>query len=130
MSVTRRRGTAIVETSKGILVVAGRNKVFMLPGGGAEHGESRKKATIRELYEETNLKTKEIHYLFSYLGHKWHTKSGKSVRNDSKVFLVKAYGDARPRNEIKYIAFWKPNSKLHISSGTRKSIMLYITKHQ
>jgi len=30
----RRRGTAIVETEEGILVTAGRSKVFILPGGG------------------------------------------------------------------------------------------------
>jgi len=130
MSLIRRRGCAIVDTPNGILVVAGRNKRFMLPGGGAQKGESRKKATIRELYEEAGLKTKDIHYLFRSVGHKWHTKSGKSVRNDSKVFLVKAYGHARPRNEIKYLAFWKPDSKLKIGSGARKVIIRYLSKYK
>ena len=37
----RRRGVAIVENSKGILVVAGHSKKFMLPGGGANRWESR-----------------------------------------------------------------------------------------
>jgi hypothetical protein len=32
----RRRGTAIVETPKGILVASERRKIFLLPGGGAE----------------------------------------------------------------------------------------------
>ena len=54
----RRKGVAIVDTDKGILLVAGRSKKFMLPGDGAKGWESRKKATIRELYEETGLKTK------------------------------------------------------------------------
>ena len=45
----RRKGVAIVHTNKGILVVSGRRKIFMLPGGGADRGESRRKATIREL---------------------------------------------------------------------------------
>lgn len=32
----RRRGTAIVETSKGIIIVAGKKaEYFLLPGGGA-----------------------------------------------------------------------------------------------
>jgi 8-oxo-dGTP diphosphatase len=51
----RRRGTAIVETKKGILVVSGHGKVFMLPGGAANHKESRLQAAIRELQEETGL---------------------------------------------------------------------------
>ena len=72
MIYKRRKGVAIVDTDKGILVVAGRNKKFILPGGGAERLESRKKATIRELYEETGLRTRNITYLFRYVGGKWH----------------------------------------------------------
>jgi len=45
----RRRGTAIVGTSRGILVVAGRNKLSVLPGGGANKEESRTEAVVREL---------------------------------------------------------------------------------
>jgi len=51
----RRRGTAIVDTSRGILVVSHGNRTFYLPGGGAEKGESQKNAAIRELKEETGL---------------------------------------------------------------------------
>jgi 8-oxo-dGTP pyrophosphatase MutT (NUDIX family) len=38
----RRRGTAIVDTLRGILVVSHDNRTFYLPGGGAEKGESQK----------------------------------------------------------------------------------------
>mgnify|MGYP001595728927 CR=1 FL=1 len=41
MAHLRRRGTAIVETEKGILVAAGRGK-FLLPGGNAKRSESRR----------------------------------------------------------------------------------------
>lgn len=122
----RRKGVAIVDTSKGILIVAGRNKKFTLPGGGANKRESRKRATIRELYEETNLKTKSIKYLFRYVGKKWHTFNGKLLRNHTKVFLVKTEGFPKPRSEIKYISYWKPNSKLNISSGTKVVIERYL----
>ncbi|MFA5141781.1 MAG: NUDIX hydrolase [Candidatus Woesearchaeota archaeon] len=128
MTKIRRKGVAIVDTSKGIVVVSGRSKHFMLPGGGAEKWESRKKAAIRELYEETNLKTKKITYLFSYIGNKWHTFKGNSIKNYAKVFLVKAEGIAKPKHEIKYIDYWKPNSKIHITSGTQKVIEKYLTE--
>lgn len=121
----RRKGVAIVDTPEGILLVAGRSKHFMLPGGGAEWWESRKKATIRELYEETGLKTKSINYLFRYIGGKWHTHRGGLVRNHTKVFLVETEGVPRPRNEIKYVSYWKPNCNLKITSGTKVIITKY-----
>ena len=64
MVLIRRKGVAIVDSPKGILVVAGKTKVFHLPGGGTKKGEDRKKAAVRELHEETGLKTKRIKYLF------------------------------------------------------------------
>jgi len=45
----------IFETTQGILVVAGNRGTFMLPGGGANKGESRFVAALRELTEETSL---------------------------------------------------------------------------
>jgi len=125
MTRIRRKGVALVDTPKGILVVAGRKKVFALPGGGADKGESRKHAAMRELREETGLKTKKRTYLFSYHGGKWHTRKG-SVKNHAKVFLINAYGHARPRHEIKHIAYWKPGNKLRISRRTKGIINKYL----
>lgn len=126
----RRKGSAIVDTPRGILVVAGRGKRFILPGGGAEKWESRKKATIRELYEETNLKTKSIKYLFSYVGNKWHDHHGKLIRNHAKVFLVKAEGIPKPKHEIRYIYFYKEGSKINISNGVKKVIEKYFNEYK
>ncbi|MCL4517605.1 MAG: NUDIX domain-containing protein [Thaumarchaeota archaeon] len=38
----------------------------MLPGGGATKHENRMRAAIRELREETSLKSKHAKYLFSH----------------------------------------------------------------
>lgn len=54
MTHIRRCGTAIVETPEGILVVAGRSGLYVLPGGAARKGESRTSTAIRELREETD----------------------------------------------------------------------------
>ena len=93
MAKIRRRGVAIVESKKGILVVSTNGKKFMLPGGGAKIFESRKKAAIRELYEETGLKIKSIKYFFSYVGKKWHNHRRKLIKNNTKVFLVAEHGE-------------------------------------
>lgn len=130
MSDKRRKGVAIVDTNKGILVVAGRSKRFILPGGGAGRWESRKKATIRELYEETGLKTKGITYLFRYVGSTWHTYKGSSIRNHTKVFLIIAEGIPRPKHEIEHIAFWKLGSPIQITNGTKSIIEKYLTEYK
>jgi len=126
MTYKRRKGVALVDTKKGILVVSGRSKIFSLPGGGANKGESRKHSAMRELREETGLYSKKRIYLFSYIGGKWHTRKG-SIRNHAKVFLIEAYGRARLRNEIKHIAYWKPGSNINISRTTRTIIEKYLS---
>lgn len=122
----RRKGVAIVETNKGFLVVSGKSKKFVLPGGGANKNESRKKATIRELYEETNLKTKTIKYLFKHAGKKWRGFGGKLFTNHTKVFLITTKGIPKSKNEIKQISYWNNQSDLSISSGTKNILEKYL----
>src|SRR3989338_5072339 len=98
----RRKGICIVESGHGILLVARRRKIFFFPGGGTKKGESVKKAAIRELYEETNLKTKKINFLFEHIGDRLHNFKRKPARNHSKVFIVKKYGKPKTKNDIKY----------------------------
>jgi len=130
MTLTRRRGTAIVKTTKGILVTSGKKKIFLLPGGGAEKWETRRKATIRELEEETGLKTISCKYLFSYNEPKYNSEGErKKIRNLHKVFLIKAVGKPKPNyHDVKHISFWKPNSKLNLSRTTKIIIEKYIEK--
>jgi 8-oxo-dGTP diphosphatase len=121
----RRRGTALVETERGILVTAGRGGVFLLPGGGANRGESRTKAAMRELREETGLKPYYAKYLFRHIG-KVHKSHGHGYFQDHHtVCLVKAHGTPRPRHEIKHLAFYQPGSGVRISGVTREIIEKY-----
>ena len=127
--IIRGRGTAIVETPKGILVTASKNKLFLLPGGGAEKHESRKRATIRELKEETGLKAYSCKYLFTHHEPKYNYSNGKrrKIRNLHKVFLIKARGFPRPNyRDVSYINYWKPNSRIRISRTTRTIIEKYL----
>ena len=121
----RRRGTAIVETSKGILVASGRRKIYLLPGGGADKGESRRKAATRELREETGLKAYSTHFLFKMDGSRHKAHGGGHFFDKHKVFLVKAHGTPRPHHEIKHIRWYKPGSKINISGITRKILHEY-----
>lgn len=128
MVIVRRRGTAIIETPRGILVTASKNKLFLLPGGGAEKWESRKRAAIRELKEETHLKAYSWKYLFSWNEPKYSSDGKRrKIRNLHKVFLIEATGSPRPNyHDVSHIAYWKPNSDVNISRTTRAIIERYL----
>lgn len=126
MIYDRKHGIAIVDTLKGILVVSGRNKLFILPGGGANKGESRKSAAIRELREETGIKAYACKFLFYHKGSRHRSYKGGHFRNQSKVFLIKAKGNARPRHEVKHIAYYKRGSNIRISHNTKLIIEKYL----
>jgi len=113
-SIKRRRGTAIVETPKGILVVSRDNKIYNLPGGGAEIGENQKRATIRELKEETNLEARHVEFLFNF----------ESVFNNHQVYLVEPKGTTKPSNEIKYIEYYN-GTNLKMSNATQEILEQY-----
>lgn len=121
----RRRGTAIVDTPAGVLIVAGKSGRFSLPGGATEKGESRKDATVRELKEETTLDTVSIQYLFSYTGQIRWRKSGW-VRDQHKVFLVEVAGTPQPTQEIRELKFYQPGDSVRLSEGTHAIIDRYL----
>jgi len=110
----RRRGTVIVDTPKGILVVNEGESTYYLPGGGARMGENRRNAAIRELLEETGLKAINCSYLFEYT----------SNFNFHKVFLMETTGVAKPRKEIKHLAYFN-GSNVNVSDTTKKIIEIY-----
>jgi 8-oxo-dGTP pyrophosphatase MutT (NUDIX family) len=111
----RRRGTAILETDKGILLTAMSGGTFLLPGGGANKGESRFRAAIRELEEETGLMANYAKIIFQHESHSYeHT-----------VVLVKARGTPKPKHEVKYIDYFKIGKNIKISKGTKDIIKKY-----
>ena len=126
MVYNRRRGTAIVEFPEGILVVSDnsdKSKSFMLAGGKAHEGESRRSAAMRELKEETGLEPLESKYLFPHKGRLHRTYNGKGhFRDYHKVFLVTVNGTPKPQGEVKRIAFFKNGSGLKLSYSTREII--------
>ena len=121
----RRRGTAIVETEQGILVTAGRGKVFLLPGGEADHRESRTQAAMRELREETSLRSSHAKFLFRHLGRVSKSHGHGYFQDHHTVVLVEAVGTPRPSHEIKYIDYYRPGCNVHISRVTSEIIDKY-----
>ncbi|HUK84764.1 MAG TPA: NUDIX hydrolase [Candidatus Acidoferrum sp.] len=127
MVYNRRRGTAIVEFPEGILVVSQGSESFMLAGGGANKGESRRKAAMRELQEETGLEALDSKYLFSYKGRLHKDFKGRgSFRDNHKVFLVKTEGTPSPQREIKRIAFFKKGSDLKLVYSSKEIIESFL----
>jgi 8-oxo-dGTP diphosphatase len=124
----RRRGTVILETPKGILLTAGRpGKPFILPGGGAERGESRFVAALRELTEETHLLPHYAEIIFRHDGKIRPTKSGRGMFQDHHtVCLVKATGAPRPGGgDAKRIGYYYPGCDVWISTTTKEIIERY-----
>lgn len=120
----RRRGTALIETAEGILVVSEDGVRFSLPGGAAHKDEPRIQAAIRELQEETGLAAYSVKYLFSHLGD--IRKRGSTYsRNYHKVFLIEAEGIPAPRQEIKVVQFYRPGDPLKLSDSTLRILARY-----
>jgi 8-oxo-dGTP diphosphatase len=120
----RRRGSVIVDTPDGILVVSERGRTYLLPGGVAKRHESRQSAAIRELREETGLEAIDCSYLFEYRGKVHVGRNGRLFRNAHKVFSVKTNGVPEPRSEIKHLAYFD-GSNVHVSLATRRIIEKY-----
>ncbi len=121
----RKRGTIIIETDEGILLTAMSSGTYLLPGGGVNKGESRFRAAIRELEEETGLKANYAEIIFRHV----------SKSQEHTVVLVKARGIPFPKREIKFIDYYQPNKKIKMSSGTKEIIEKYYhwkkhTNHQ
>ncbi len=121
----RSRGTALVDTEKGILVVSGKHKIFMLPGGGADRGESRQRAAIRELKEETGLNIVEIKFIFKYVGEPHKSHQGGMFQDYHKVFLIKTVGIPKPHHEVKYVEYYNKYSNIKITKQTKEIIDKY-----
>jgi 8-oxo-dGTP diphosphatase len=116
----RRRGTAlVVNENNEILLVSGRSKVFMLPGGGANKGETRFQAAIRELQEETGLKAYYAEVLFKFESKDTHKAYGGYYFQDSHtVVLIKATGKPKPRSDAKYAVWYNKDSDIKLTKST------------
>lgn len=120
----RRRGTAIVETDRGILLTAGRpGKPFILPGGEAKKDESRFVSALRELTEETRLLPYSARVIFRHKG-KVNRKYG--YQDYHTVCVVKATGTPRAGGgDAKRLGYYSPGCNTWISKTTKEIIERY-----
>ena len=125
----RRKGVALVKTENGILMVREHhNRDFSLPGGGANNGESRKAAAMRELLEETGMAPHSAEFLCQYKENPFTAGyRGDRILNDVKVFVVKAKGTPKiiDKREIDKIAWWVPGCDLPLCRGIWRTLKAY-----
>jgi len=108
------RGTALVVTPKGILVVKSDGDLYMLPGGQPNRDESRRDAAIRELKEETGLISASCTFLFEYTSPYYY----------HAVYLITASGEATPQSEIRYVDYYR-GANIPLFDSYQKIIQLY-----
>ncbi|MFB2977856.1 NUDIX domain-containing protein [Microseira sp. BLCC-F43] len=126
----RHRGTAIVETNAGILIVQESNGVYSLPGGGVHQGESTEAATIRELREETGLEAVWAQFLFDHMG-RVHSVDYRQRQNQHAVFLIEAIGSPQPNDGIVAIRFYRPGDDVIMGQSAGQIIEKYLRlKHR
>ncbi|APV44675.1 NUDIX domain-containing protein [Dehalogenimonas formicexedens] len=129
----RRRGTVIIETSRGILLTkTQKDQPFILPGGGAKRDETRFIAALRELSEETHLSPYSAHIIFNHKGKIRPTRSGKHLFQDHHtVCLVKATGNPRPGGgDARYLGYYTGPGSVWISMTTAEIIDKYLAWKQ
>ena len=99
------------ETSKGergiILIFRKKEpRMWAMPGGFVDYGESLEDAAVREAFEETSLKVKLIRQLHSYSD----PKRDKRQHNISTVFIAKAKGIPKAADDAEKIGIFNKDN--------------------
>lgn len=118
----RRRGTAIVPTEKGVLVVK-EGDVWNLPGGGLRKKERSDLGTLRELFEETKIEgtVAEIEPAFTVAGKPHKDYRGGMFVDRNDVYVIDSFrGKPAPSHEIREIGYYKPGSGKRLGSTAQK----------
>ena len=84
----RDRATAVVIRDSKVLLIHGREPMYLMPGGGIEPHESPASAAERELFEETGLTAAQTDYQFIL----------ETAINRHHVFLIEARGEVNIGN--------------------------------
>jgi ADP-ribose pyrophosphatase len=124
---TRDRGTAIVDTDDGILMVQERNGLWGLPGGGIDIGETASMAAMRELMEETGLRGKVTEHLFEFADEEYkRAYEGGLYRNQHHVFAVDAIGEINLSNEVKNYMHYQQGMDIPMATATKTILNQYL----
>jgi ADP-ribose pyrophosphatase YjhB (NUDIX family) len=117
----RQRGTIIVPSPEGILLVLEKSGVFSLPGGALEIGEDPGVGACRELEEETGLRcVGEPLFLFTQPGRPYWF-GAELFQNTHIVYQAIAQGEIKIDPEIRGIAYYNPGAySLRMTHATQR----------
>lgn len=76
----KQRATVVCQQGTRVLLVGRERGRWSLPGGKPESNETLEEAAVRELFEETLLRTAAIRYMFEFAGMRTrhHVPGGRS----------------------------------------------------
>ncbi len=98
----------IIEYQGGIVLILRRNepKLWALPGGFCEYGESLEKAAQREAEEETGLKVELLEQFYTYSD----PNRDPRQHNITTVFIAKAEGELKAGDDAMRIGVFDPSN--------------------
>ncbi|MBI5418098.1 NUDIX hydrolase [Candidatus Poribacteria bacterium] len=106
---------------KGIVLIKRKNypRLWAIPGGFVDYGESLEKCAVREALEETGLKIKITEQFYTYSD----PRRDKRMHTITTVFIAKAHGYPKADDDADFAKIFTGKTIPHIMAFDHKKII-------